>query len=444
MSAELTTDTSKSAKSYAKARAHFRFCKPKVHLTYPSHIDHAALINKFTGLGGGYKWYSVVHETGKDGDYNHTHFACEWNRRVDTSNPRFFDFEDQHPNIKYIISQVHSLNIWEYHKKDGHPTQSPTGPSDTRSMLEQVISADTLAEAIDIAGVEIKSVSDIVHIRAHRDPPPKFEHIYDPTSFNLNYDRQSIRSLFVYGPSGTGKTMWACHQFDSPLVVSHLDTLRHFNCHRHDGIVFDDMSFAHLPRETGIYLLDWEMDRDIHIRHVTARIPKHTRKIFTSNKDFFSTFPADFDSEGKPIGALLRRVNILRVIFPCFTKKRQAQEEIQPDPEEQASTRLEHELGRNESILLQSADMAMAETAEGIRTTNLGSTPVPNESPIRQRNPLLRHGIGFGNGSLEPQTTSVLGYRVDDIIEDFPPGLNLMDENYDWLDTILDDFDLDN
>ena len=71
--------------------------------------------------------------------------------------------------------------------------------------------------------------------------------------------RPDWRVLFIWGLTGTGKTQFACHLLDSPLLVRSMDQLREFDAALHDGIVFDDMSFAHLPRESCIHLLDWDL-----------------------------------------------------------------------------------------------------------------------------------------------------------------------------------------
>lgn len=91
------------------------------------------------------------------------------------------------------------------------------------------------------------------------------------------------RSVILVGPANIGKTEYAKAQFRSPLFVCDLDTLTQFDPGEHDGIIFDDMSFSHLPRSTQIYLLDVDNDRDIHVRYQTARIPRGTKKIFVTN-----------------------------------------------------------------------------------------------------------------------------------------------------------------
>lgn len=94
-----------------------------------------------------------------------------------------------------------------------------------------------------------------------------------------------FHSVIMWGEAGVGKTQFALAHFtDKPaLFVTHMDDLGKFDPEHHGGIVFDDMSFDHLPRGAQINILDWDQDRSIHIRYCTAHIPKHTRKIFTTN-----------------------------------------------------------------------------------------------------------------------------------------------------------------
>jgi len=151
-------------------------------------------------------------------------------------------------------------------------------------------------------GVEIKSVSDLVHIRRDVDRKKPYEHKHTDTIWAIEpLDDYQRRCVYIMGATGCGKTQWALHQFVSPLLVRHMDKLNEFDPEIHDGIVFDDMSFAHLPRETAIYLTDWDEDSDIHVRYKCAFIPAHTRKIFTSNKPFHENWPVD------EFGAIRRR-----------------------------------------------------------------------------------------------------------------------------------------
>lgn len=115
----------------------------------------------------------------------------------------------------------------------------------------------------------------------------------DLTSFGdlPNWDRKS--SLIIIGKAGVGKTELAKALIPTALFLTHLDRLKDFNPQTHGGIIFDDMTFLHLPRESQIHLTDFDNPRDIHIRYKTANIPAGTLKIFTSNLSPAGVFYAD-------------------------------------------------------------------------------------------------------------------------------------------------------
>lgn len=117
-------------------------------------------------------------------------------------------------------------------------------------------------------------------INAHVDPP-KF------TNFKQEF-WALLRPVAFIGASGIGKTEFALAHFKAPLLVRHMDTLSEFDPTMHDGLVFDDMSFTHMPVEARIHLLDSDRPSDIHIRYKTVHIPAHTKKIFChNNPDLF-------------------------------------------------------------------------------------------------------------------------------------------------------------
>ena len=99
-------------------------------------------------------------------------------------------------------------------------------------------------------------------------------------------------SYVILGEAGCGKTQYALSHFDNPKLVSHIDDLLDYDPSVHDGIVIDDMSFAHWHRTAQIHITDWDNTRSIHCRYRTATIPKHTRKIFTGNEYMFKHDPA--------------------------------------------------------------------------------------------------------------------------------------------------------
>lgn len=107
---------------------------------------------------------------------------------------------------------------------------------------------------------------------------------FSKESFQWILEYPDNKSLILWGEPGIGKTEFAKTLLgDNFYLVSHLDQLNNFVPDFHSGIIFDDMSFLHLPREAQIHIVDQDNDRAIHIRYGIGFIPKQTKKIFTTN-----------------------------------------------------------------------------------------------------------------------------------------------------------------
>jgi len=257
----------------------FRFHSCKAHFTYQGHIPVQDLLG-FLQEKAPLKWYSIVHETSDtETPYDHTHAAVEWVKVLDTRNPRYFDYYWTHPHIQKITNMKHAMTLYNtYHRKA--PVlleQSDNTPDSCATIIEKIKGADDLFDACQLMGIAPRSVSDVKILRDDKKRIDDFEHPFPNAQWTV-FLPDSWRVIFAWGPTNTGKTMWATAQFASPLVVRHMDRLRDFDPARHDGIVFDDMSFAHIPREACIHLLDWDLDSDIHCRYSCARIPKHPKR----------------------------------------------------------------------------------------------------------------------------------------------------------------------
>lgn len=102
---------------------------------------------------------------------------------------------------------------------------------------------------------------------------------------SLIFDETSRKALVLKGPSGCGKTTWAKINAPKPaFFCSHIDQLKKFIPGFHKSIIFDDVSFTHIPRTAQISLLDFDNPRAIHCRHSVASIPAGIHKIFTCNE----------------------------------------------------------------------------------------------------------------------------------------------------------------
>lgn len=101
---------------------------------------------------------------------------------------------------------------------------------------------------------------------------------FHPINFEEGY------SQIIWGESGCGKTSYVKALYPTCLMVSHMDDLLSYDADRHGAILFDDMSFTHMPRTAQIHLVDQDDNRSIHCRYSIARIPANTIKFFTTNE----------------------------------------------------------------------------------------------------------------------------------------------------------------
>lgn len=137
--------------------------------------------------------------------------------------------------------------------------------------------------------------------------PPVEHTTFELESFSYHpLEMDLSKSQIIWGPSGTGKTSYALSLYPSALMVSHMDDLVRFNPDLHGAIVFDDMSFSHMPRQAQIHLVDQDHARSIHVRYQVATIPAHTIKIFTCNDEDGAIFLDD--------AAINRRIQKHRVL----------------------------------------------------------------------------------------------------------------------------------
>ena len=102
------------------------------------------------------------------------------------------------------------------------------------------------------------------------------------------------KCIVLQGESGLGKTQLASAIFQKPLAVKHMDKLKCFDPLVHDGIIFDDMSFAHWPRELVMNLMDMDADADCNVKNSMVIIPKGFPRVFCTNRELLA-----FHEDGK-------------------------------------------------------------------------------------------------------------------------------------------------
>jgi len=253
-------------------------------------------------------WIVVGRELHKDGT-PHFHLACNLETRLDTTNPRFFDeLFYKHGNYQVMRSQAKCIR---YCIKDGDFLAEGIDMTKYVKALdnqyEKAMQASTVKEGLAI----LRKASPGDYMRNYQ----RYEyvlqkHIIRPTvpkytlaNFNAEPLDLSLPAV-IYGETNCGKTQFAMAHFKSPLLISHIDQLKHWDPSNYDGLVFDDMLFSHWPYNSIIHLLDIDEDRYIHCRNTNGFIPQGTKKIFVINSKN-GLFPDIFYSSD-PLKALAR------------------------------------------------------------------------------------------------------------------------------------------
>lgn len=277
----------------------FKFDSQYVFLTYPhssfDHNEYHAFLESICPTD----WCRIATEQHADGD-PHVHVVAKLHRRYQSRNQNFLDYNGRHPNIQSVRSVGKAL---QYVAKDGEFTDFGDIPSnkpkrDSSEALELASDPDEskYLKACLEAKIPYQYAKRIRELALTDDTNTITEYQAEDTWIRQDLRTQEIPSncsAVLVGPPGIGKSVWAKLHAPKPcLWVSHLDVLRMYRPNYHKSIIFDDMSFKHMPVQAQIHLTDWTDSRQIHCRYGYATIPKQTIKIFTCNEYPFSEHPA--------------------------------------------------------------------------------------------------------------------------------------------------------
>lgn len=210
--------------------------------------------------------------------------------------------------------------VFEY----GEPGEDGVrGRASKNNNYKQILQASTYQESIEL--MRELEPADFVRYRDNIERALRREHMQKPPFIRdmSTFCRSAIakstldnKAVVLTGKSGCGKTSYAKSHFKHPLVISHMDQLKDVNPCLHDGLIFDDMSFAHMPTESCIHLCDLENDRYVHCRHSMGFMPGGMHRIFTTNKPYRSLFNFGTEEQEKAID---RRVYLLHVNKMLYT-----------------------------------------------------------------------------------------------------------------------------
>lgn len=281
--------------------ATFRIQAKALHLTYKTWLSEDDVHALTTKVDATLVQLSWCHENGHtDTPYEHTHVYIEWAKICETTNQRFFDIRDIHPHIKTVDlrGKKHKRRIMRYHQKEGVMfKQIPewSEPCGAEKAIE-------IADDNDVLGFITKISDDGPVNFSHVSGMEKFHQIckrkrfadevqdFEPSDFRYPKP-EGIEVAFVKGPSEKGKTEWVKTWFKHPIIIRNMDDLKDkYIIDYHDGIIFDDMKFTHIPEQGVQNLLEWTNHCTIHCRHFNAFIPARTPKVFTTNYEPWEVF----------------------------------------------------------------------------------------------------------------------------------------------------------
>lgn len=235
----------------------------------------------------------VSRELHADGE-PHLHAAITFNKRKDVRSQNFFDCEGFHPNIQ----PARNINQWiTYVKKDGDHVEHGVSPAQLREHKK-----------IDLSSVESEElfnfcINNRVGYGYYTEEKRRRNEVDTTVVSSIQEGTMSwylqclelptTKTVVLTGATGIGKTTWALTRAPKPtLLVSHMDQLKKFKPGIHKSIVFDDMSFHHLPVTGQIHLTDNEQARAIHVRYGIVTLPAGLTKIFTCNEFPFTSHSA--------------------------------------------------------------------------------------------------------------------------------------------------------
>lgn len=285
----------------------FKFDSQTAFLTYPHcELEHAVIVEALKRVKD-IAWARVCSELHEDGS-PHRHVVVKFVSRVQSRNSRIFDVCGKHPNLQSVRSISKSL---AYVAKDGEFTDygpvPADGPGEEPNWLD-IAATMSEGEYYMLAKrhrVSFQYAQKFWELgRKHScEVPVDYEADITRECAFLQEKECPEGTVVLVGPSGVGKTSWAKRKSAKPaLWVRHIDVLRSFRPKYHRSIVFDDMSFLHMPREAQIHIVDQTDEAHVHCRYGHAVIPANTQKIFTANNHPFSDDPA-----------INRRINVINI-----------------------------------------------------------------------------------------------------------------------------------
>lgn len=179
----------------------FRYNAKRVFLTYTKSTFTKEEVLSHLQTYSKTESYVISSEKHQDGT-DHIHAVVVFSKKLDTIDPRFFDFKGVHPNIEVPKTKEDLRRVARYVAKDGDFIQDGGLLKKTRDELFQTIiqegkiTAELIHDNPGILALNFNSIKGWLSLL----PKPKI--------LSNRRDLPKKRHYWVHGPSNTGKSTW--------------------------------------------------------------------------------------------------------------------------------------------------------------------------------------------------------------------------------------------
>lgn len=267
----------------------FRLNAKQLFLTYPQcPLDLETVLQQLLGLLPVSK-YTVAQEEHQNGEL-HIHAYLLLEKKVHIRQPHKLDLKGEDKTYHGKYEGCRSARAVDTYVKKGNKFLTNIETSTAMSNWGKALALareNKAKEASELLSLEHPR-DMILHQTAIRNAlrnarTPTLAAFLPIETYSTLPEWNKTKTLIISGPSGLGKTNLAKLLLPKACFCSHMDGLKAFDEMKHQGIIFDDMSFLHLPNESQIHLVDNYDERQIHCRHTVAVIPPGTPKVITHN-----------------------------------------------------------------------------------------------------------------------------------------------------------------